>query len=328
MWFTAGVPAKHSTSITSSMMFGKKCYAGTNELLNAAFAANRTLVAVHRGVWGGNILGNTISAFRAACESGADMFELDVSKSTDGVLYAFHDGGEKRMLGISENIETLSSGQINELTYYNTIGEPSGVHLDTLESVIACFKNGELYNVDRAWDKLPETLNVIGKFPWAVKQALVKSPVREKILEYLNEYPQKFMYMPIVYSMKDIEKVLQYPEINTVGMELIAGIQAPAASGEPPAENNLFHDETIKFLHGKNLFVWVNAITLSCLPQHVLFGGLDDNTAMTKDKDISWGKLFEKEIDVIQTDWPFQLIKYRNDYFNKRPRNNPGGQPV
>ena len=286
-------------------MFGKSCYSEINELLNRAFEKNRVLIAVHRGVWGGNVIGNTIPAFQMARDTGADMFELDVSISTDGILYTYHDGSEKHLLHIDDNIETLSSSEINKLTFYNTIGEPSGVHIDPLESVIAFFKNGELYNVDRAWDKFPQTIALLSKYPWAIKQALLKSHVKEKTLEYLDECPHKFMYMPIVHTMKDVEKVLSFSGINLVGMELIA--RKP--------EDDLFRDEAIRYIHSKGLFVWVNAITLSCLPEHILYAGLDDNTALFRDKDSVWGKLMQKGIDIIQTDWPIQLKKYRESYF-------------
>ena len=159
------------------------------------------------------------------------------------------------------------------------------------------FKNGELYNVDRSWGKFSETVAILDKYPWAIKQALIKSPVKKELLECLNNHPQKYMYMPIVYSKKEIEKVLSYSAVNTVGMELIAG----------KIEDELFQDETIKYLHGKRIFAWVNSITLSGLPQHILFGSLDDDTALLKDKDSTWGQIMWKGVDVIQTDWPLQL---------------------
>ena len=171
--------------------------------------------------------------------------------------------------------------------------------------MVSFFKNGELYNVDRSWGKLPETIEVLKKYPWAIKQALIKSHTEEASLEFLNKCPQKFMYMPIVFSINDVEKALSYPDINIVGMELIAH----------KPEDELFLDETIKYLHHRQLFAWVNSITLSNLPQHILFGGLDDDTALLKSKDEAWGKLFQKGIDIIQTDWPLQLKNYRDKHY-------------
>ena len=288
-------------------MFGKDCYSEINENLNKAFEEKKVLIAAHRGAWGGNIIENTIPSFNLALEMGADMFECDVSKSTDGILYAFHDGYEKSLLGVDKNIEKLSSAEINGLGFFNSIREPSGVNVASFESIVAHYKNGELYNVDRSWTKFPETIAVLQKYPWALKQALVKSPVRDDVLEHLGKCPDKFMYMPIVRSMEDVEKTLNYPDINLVGMEIIANSQG----------DELFSGDTVKYLHGKGVFAWVNSITLSNKPQHVLYGGLDDDMALLKSRDESWGKMIQKGIDIIQTDWPWQLKNYRDAFLKK-----------
>ena len=288
-------------------MFGKECYSDNNELLNKAFKEKKILIAAHRGMWGGNIPENTIPSFRLALEMGADMFECDVSKSTDGVLYAFHDGYEKRLLGVDQNIQTLSSQEINQLRFFNSIGEPSGVAVEFFETIVSFFKNGELYNVDRSWEKLPETIAVLNKYPWSVKQALIKSPLKDGVMEFFSGCPVKYMYMPIVYSRADVEKALGYPEVNLVGMELIA----------QTAEDELFSDDIIKYLHSKRLFAWANTITLSNLTRHILYAGLDDDMALLKSKDDSWGKIIQKDIDVIQTDWPLQLRDYRDDNYRR-----------
>lgn len=69
-------------------MVGKKEYAQINELLNARLDAKKVLIAVHRGAWGGNIIEGTVPSLELALKMGADMFECDLSKSTDGVIYA------------------------------------------------------------------------------------------------------------------------------------------------------------------------------------------------------------------------------------------------
>ena len=99
-------------------MFGRECYSEINELLNKTFEKKKVLIAAHRGAWGGNIIENTIPSFLLAREMGADMFECDVSKSTDGILYAFHDGFETRLLGINKNIEKLSASEIDNAAFF------------------------------------------------------------------------------------------------------------------------------------------------------------------------------------------------------------------
>ena len=58
----------------------------------------RVLVAAHRGVAGGNVPCNSLLGYRGALRQGADIVELDVSRSLDGTLYAFHPCMEPRFL--------------------------------------------------------------------------------------------------------------------------------------------------------------------------------------------------------------------------------------
>ena len=72
-------------------------------------AKNGPLVCAHRGVSSADIPCNTLSAFRAALEQGADIIELDVSKSRDGKFYVFHPGMERAHLGVPVLISSLPS---------------------------------------------------------------------------------------------------------------------------------------------------------------------------------------------------------------------------
>jgi glycerophosphoryl diester phosphodiesterase len=55
-----------------------------------------SLVIAHRGVWGpGGSADNTLEAFEAAIDLGADMIELDVRRTRDGHLVVFHDARVK-----------------------------------------------------------------------------------------------------------------------------------------------------------------------------------------------------------------------------------------
>lgn len=65
-------------------MVEQKRFEQINQLLNARLEQNKVLIAVHRGAWGGNVIENTIPSFELALQMGADMFECDLSKSTDG----------------------------------------------------------------------------------------------------------------------------------------------------------------------------------------------------------------------------------------------------
>lgn len=287
-------------------MFGQKRFESINQLLNQRFQEKKVLIAVHRGVWGGNIVGNTIASCALALEVGGDMFECDVVSSTDGVIYAFHDGTELRSLGCTKSIKTMSSKEINELTYRNSIGQDSGVHVEKLEHILQHFSHGELINIDRAWDIIPQVTELFESYPYVQQQTVLKSPVIDDVLEFLNECPHKYMFMPIAYSMEEVEKVLSYPDINTVGVEMIAYTE----------DQDLFLDDSISYLHSKNLYCWANVIKMGIKPTHKLYAGYDDDLALLDNPDKAWGFLFKKGIDVLQTDWAYQLAAYRNHHFN------------
>ena len=137
-------------------MVGKKEYAQINELLNARLDAKKVLIAVHRGAWGGNIIEGTVPSLELALKMGADMFECDLSKPTDGVIYAFHDTQEPRLLKTKQNVKTMTSAEIDALEFYNSIDEPSGKHVQRFEEVVKYFTHGELFNIDRSWSILAE----------------------------------------------------------------------------------------------------------------------------------------------------------------------------
>ncbi|MEK8132605.1 glycerophosphodiester phosphodiesterase family protein [Paenibacillus filicis] len=280
------------------MRIGKPEYRDINALLNKKLDEHGVLLAVHRGTSLGNIIENTIPALKAALQLGGDMLEIDVFQSTDGTLYLFHDGAEKRLLQESDNIKTMNSEKIESLTYFNRDYVQTLSKVERLEDVLAYFKGDVLINIDRAWDIWPSLLNMLDRYDMA-NQIILKGPAVKEQLEFLDQYETKYMFMPIAYSLADIETVLAYPNLNVVGVELIAD----------SANHPLFQDELIARLHQLNLFVWANAITLN--DHTVLFGRLDDDTSVKQDPDQGWGKLFDKNIDVIQTDWPALMAAFR-----------------
>ena len=283
-------------------MFGKTKYKDINGILNERFAQKKVLVAQHRGAHNGNVPQNTLLSFKTSYLLGADMFELDVSRSKDGKLYCFHDTTEEINLRQHRNIQEFSSAAIAEMELFNSIWEPSAFRVQEMEEVVKTFSHGELYNVDRSWGKLEETFSLLKKYPHSVRQALLKAPAKKEILDKYEAEATKFMFMAIVRTVEEIELVKSYKNINTVGFELILD-----------SENHpLFQDSLIRALHKEGYFVWVNAITLSSLDKHILSAGHGDNESLVQGFDNGWGVLIKKGFDVIQTDWPELLSAYRD----------------
>jgi hypothetical protein len=69
-------------------------------------------IIVHRGVTR-VAPENTLEAYAAAMDCGADGIEIDIRRSRDGVLYLFHDDELERL--------TNATGQVSRLSYYELL---------------------------------------------------------------------------------------------------------------------------------------------------------------------------------------------------------------
>ncbi len=285
------------------MPFGQSRYADINELLNRRFAEKQVLICAHRGSWHGNVIQNTTLAYKAAVMQGADIVETDTTVSSDGVVFSIHDGVEPRLFGWNRNSLHMDSGTLEGFYPLNALGEPSTHRVQPLEEVLRCLCHDELLNIDRSWRAGGQVLRLLDKYPYMRRQAILKAPMdQKKVLEQLAGHPVRYMFMPICYTLEDVEAALQFRDLNTVGVELIALTD----------RDELYSDEAIRYIHGKGLFCWVNSLTLTDVePRKALYGDLDDDISILEGPERGWGRLMDKGIDVIQTDWPDLVEKHR-----------------
>ncbi len=258
----------------------------------------KVLIAAHRGTFGGVIINNTIPAFENALKHGADIMEVDVIMSTDGQFYAFHNGNEKWLLGISEDIRKLDSRTIESLRCRNVEGTSLEQGIDKLGDVMEYLRGKCLINIDRSWFYWEETIKELQRYGMD-DQVVLKSHVDAKLLRVLADSRSQFMYMPIVKTKADLDLALRH-DLRTIGVELIF----------TDLDSELITNECLSGLKSKRIFSWVNAITLD--ETIVLSGGLDDRLSISQGPEKGWGKLLDMGFDIIQTDWPLLLEKYAN----------------
>lgn len=277
-----------------------------NRLLNKKFKEEEVLVVSHRGFGGGNIVLNTISAMKNAINCGADILELDISLSSDGVFFVFHQNMEPRKLLTSKKISQMTAAKINSLPLYNNAFKVTEQQVPTLDQMIE-FLSGKdiLINVDKC-DKIGK--NVLVKLDQydIEEQILVKGKCRDQFLETVNQHHKNYMFMPIVKSRADIEKALNYENLNIVGFEFIFETQ----------KNELLSQELIAELKAEGYFIWVNAINLG--KGKYLSADFNDDKSILVGADAGWGKLIDYGFNVIQTDWPPLLKNYLQKRFDKK----------
>lgn len=256
------------------------------------------LIMSHRGFWGGNTIENSLESSQLAFRAGADIVEVDVCRSSDKKYYLFHDGSEPRLLSRTENFKELSSTEIDNSKVYNSIGNASEHKINTLSQFLDWLPADKLVNLDRSWEywndrEFFKILAESGK----QAQLVLKSPVEKKYLDHFSKNGRGFAYIPIAKRREEVELVLSYSSIHTIGLELVVD----------NLQSELLEPDWLEGNREKRLFTIMNAENLGS--EFNLFGGLNDDGALFGDDD--WTKVIQLGIDVIQTDWPNFLFQHR-----------------
>ncbi|KXT84752.1 glycerophosphodiester phosphodiesterase family protein [Streptococcus oralis] len=278
-------------------MIGQESYQEINRFLNQELEKKKVLIAVHRGSSAGNIVENTIPAYEASLQMGGDIVEADVFKTSDDQLYHFHNGMERKNFQKDFDIRSLSSQELKDLTYCNSNLSAISYPVEKLEDTLRYFKGRCLINIDRAWDFFPLICDLV-KQEDMVEQVILKGPLEEETLQFLAGEETKFLFMPKISKLAQLDLLKQYPEVNIIGVEIKAETEA----------DDFYQAETIQELKDANLCVWINALTMN--DEKKLFAGHDDNTSILQSADQGWGVLLEKGADIIQTDWPSLVVRY------------------
>jgi glycerophosphoryl diester phosphodiesterase len=98
---------------------------------------HRILVVAHRGA-AGTRPENTLASFRRAIELGADVIELDVHVTADGVAVVIHDDTVDRTTNGHGRVREMTLAQIKQLDAGSWFSpEYAGERVPTLEEVVA-----------------------------------------------------------------------------------------------------------------------------------------------------------------------------------------------
>ena len=283
-------------------MFGADIHAETNGLINRLMEAHRPLVVSHGGVSTSTVPSNTTLAARAALLSGADIIKIDVSSSVDHVFFAFHDGFENEFLGVDRNIQTMTAGEIGELSYHWKDRPLRRSRVERLNALLGEFRGRPfLFALDRSWWRWPTLLRVLDGLGMA-EQVLLKVPAWEtQALEKLRQHRTKYPVLAICYTLDEVRALpIHDDEINLVGVELIAHDD----------DSPWFDDSVMEQLHRDHLLTWVNSETLTTgVP---LFAGHDDEKAVAESPSAAWSRLLDLGVDAVQTELPWLLYHLRS----------------
>ena len=260
-------------------------------------AKGSPLLVAHRGVCGANVPCNSIAAYKIALNQGADVVEIDVSKSKDGKFYVFHPGMEHVFLRSDRRIDQMTSSEVDALFLVNQDSVKTSYKVPTLSEVLALLKDKVYINVDKFWTDVEGIANEIRK-AGVEKQVIVKTYVDEKSLEAVTKYAPDFMFMPLIWAKDTVTDKLLENGVNVIGAELLFDKE----------DCECIQDEYIKSMHDKGLMVWINSIIYD--ENAVISAHHTDDGSLSGNPDDGWGWIIDKGADFIQTDWLLMLKDY------------------
>ena len=260
-------------------------------------AKENIIVVAHRGACGGNIPCNTLTAYEIALMQGADMIEVDVSRSKDDKLFLFHPRMEEDHFNKKMNFKRMKYENIAKERYVNYDNAVTQFGVSLFDDFLEQFKGRCFINIDKFWDN-PEMIYRAIKRHNMLDQVLVKSKLSSAIIKTVDDFCPDVAFMPVVRDSHPYHEELMKRNINYVGAEVLF----------EKDDSYMANSEFIEKMHADGKLVWVNSIIYDYTQQ--LAGGHSDDTAFTVSRDYGWGWLAERGYDMIQTDWALMLIDY------------------
>ena len=254
-------------------------------------------LAAHRGVCGANIPCNTLASYEIALRQGADIIELDVSKSKDGELFAFHPGMEPVYLKCGKYISEMTAAEVREVPILNQDEVPTHYRIPTLFEALSFLKGRAYINVDKFWTDV-EGIAACIRRAGVERQVIVKTYLDEDSLSAVEKYAPDLMFMPMVWHKDESSEMLLKRNIRFIGNEVLFDKET----------DEIISDAYIADMHRKGLLVWANAIVYN--EKDVISAGHTDDISLTDDPAKGWGWLLDKKVDMIQTDWPLMVRQY------------------
>lgn len=261
-----------------------------------AMAQNKVMVAAHRGDWR-NAPENSLLAFEYAAAMGVDVVELDLGKTSDGVIVIMHDQTIDRTTNGKGKPSDFTFEEIRKFGLKNGLGRVTNNHIPTLKEVMLALKGKKvMVNLDKSYPYYQEAYDMLTE-TGTLKQAIFKAEAT--YAELKEKYPaliDKIIYMPIVN--------LDKPDARAIITDYLANMKPYAFEMNFKQDTSAILKDN-KFITNTGAKVWLNSLWAS------LNAGHEDDVAIEQNnKKDSWDWLIAHGATVLQTDRPKQMLEY------------------
>lgn len=263
------------------------------------------MVVAHRACFADGAPENSLVGIEHCVALGADMIEIDVALSSDGVPVLLHDQTLDRMTEVTGPVSDYEASELITLRLRAREGgasEPlTEETIPTLREALKSANGRILVNLDVKGDAYAPAFDIVRELDMS-----------DQIIMKMTAGPED----PFLVNAPFLGQTHFMPVIRQCTESTELGSCAPTLSEivdgydrfQPVAYEITFVDlnyltEGMPDMLDNERRIWVNTLE----PHHA--AGLIDDDALI-DPDSVWGALIDQGVDMIQTDNPRELIKY------------------
>ena len=240
----------------------------------------RVLVAAHRSA---HLVHpeNSLAAIKDAIAIGADIIEIDVRKTKDGVYVLLHDKTIDRTTGSKGAVSSYTYDQLKKIRLLQN-GQPTSETIPTFESALRAAKGRVMVDIDFKLDTKEDAINVCN----IIREVGIQKQVLFFLYDYhytsiLDSIDHSIAVMPRAYSKEDVSDILNHYKVPVIHVD-----------------PSFYNDTLMQQIRDHNVRVWINAL-----------GKYDDLDQAHKDSGYD-SLLKMTAVNVIQTNYPANLLKY------------------
>lgn len=272
---------------------------------------NYVFVVLHRGAWR-EYPENSISGIKGAIAMGADMIEIDASRTKDGFFVLNHDNRLDRVTNGTGAIADHTLAEIKTLFLKERDGTGDARLTDervpTLEEALEAARGRILVNIDRSavW---PDEIKAIVLKLGLEKQVVFKSGCSEQNIA--RDFsagkgpfaelakPESYLFMPMLSALdKNSDRLLSAWDALPLPPKLYE------VSWEGSDDPFIRIAEKIQAMRGSPR-IWANDLWDTQNNGHSCVRAVDRG-----DPDGAWGWMLAQGVTMIQTDRPRELLAY------------------
>ena len=258
------------------------------------------IVIAHRGDWR-HAPENSIPAIEGVIAMGADVVELDVQRTADGVLVMSHDGRVDRCTDGTGLIKEMTYEQLRKFHLKRDNGEVvDSLHILTLREALMCTKDRICVNLDKGYNYYDQILELTEELG-VTDQVLIKSWIDTKTADaVMARHPHNMLYMPVINLWDSASR-------DNADGYLKGNVPIAFEVCMKTWDDGLFEAYS-KWMLTMNSKVWVNTLWPS-----ISGGPLTDDASAWNGKsnpDAVYGRPLKHGVSMIQTDNPAELVKY------------------